>query len=701
LNSGNPKELVDALKAVMKNIERRVFSSSGVAINGSQLYQKLTSGLLLFQGSYSSEGWTGDLKAFNVDEISGDVDVLNPAWSAAQNLDLKVKSSGWDSRLIASYNGSSGIPFRFDSLADTQKSMIDADWATDSIPARNIMDYLHGDTSNEVRNGGGLRSRFSALGDIVHSTPAFKNGLVYTGANDGMLHAFDADTGEELFAYVPNLVFANLKYLAEIDYAHRYYVDLDPCVRDVTLPGVTTMLVGGLGKGGRGYFALDISGLSPAFGDLPASESVLADRVMWEYPDAATLATEVEDLGYSFSKVALVKSNDTNNAPWVVIFGNGYNSVNGHAVLFILDPTTGDLLKRIDTGVGDCNGLSTPFASDVDHNGTVDYVYAGDLKGNLWKFDLTSTNFNDWDVAYKESTTPEPLFKTPGQPITTRPDATWHCEQDGYLVMFGTGRYLGLADLTDNSQQAVYGIWDYGDDEDDGEYVGAFDGSTITGSNLPDTVSLLQQIVVVPTDDPYLRTLSAGEPDWKATTDGGAFGCGDNEGTDPCDPNSTGTFPDPVKHAGWFFNLPESGERVVSDVQVRDGKLTLVSYVNEGSTCGLAGHSWFMTIDPCTGGRLKDVYFDISGDFQFDDQDLINIGTAKDPIMVPPIAIQISGKVEMPTYVINKAGGYEKIIIPDDAGNPGGSGGPGGPGGGGAPVGKEPFEGMTYWRMLR
>jgi hypothetical protein len=214
LNSGNPKELVDALKAVMKNIERRVFSSSGVAINGSQLYQKLTSGLLVFQGSYSSEGWTGDLKAFNVDEISGEVDVLNPAWSAAYELDKKVENSGWDSRLIVTHNGSSGIPFRFDSLTDAQKSMLDPDWATDSIPARNIMDYLHGNTGQEVRNGGTLRSRFSALGDIVHSTPAFKNGIVYTGANDGMLHAFDASTGEELFAYVPNLVFANLHHLA-------------------------------------------------------------------------------------------------------------------------------------------------------------------------------------------------------------------------------------------------------------------------------------------------------------------------------------------------------------------------------------------------------------------------------------------------------------------------------------------------------
>jgi Tfp pilus tip-associated adhesin PilY1 len=699
LNSGNPRELVDALKAVMKNIERRVFSSSGVAINGNQLYQKLTSGLLLYQGSYSSEGWTGDVKAFKVDEDTAYVDILNPVWSASQMLDSKVQSYGWGTRLIVSYNGSSGIPFRFDSLVDTQKSQLDSDWATDDTYARKVMDYLHGDTSNEERNGGALRSRFSVLGDIVHSTPAFKNDMLYTGANDGMLHAFDAYTGEELFAYVPNLVFANLRYLAEIDYAHRYYVDLTPTLADVTLPGVSTMLVGGLGKGARGYFALDITDFTPT--TVPSLESLLGNRVMWEYPDANTLATEVEDLGYSFSKAAVVQTNDPDK-PWVVIFGNGYNSVNGHSVLFILDPATGDLLKRIDTGVGDCNGLSTPFASDVDHNGTVDYVYAGDLKGNLWKFDLSADDYTQWGVAYSDGVNPKPLFQTPGQPITTRPDVTWHCKKHGYLVAFGTGRWLGMADLEDPGTQAVYGIWDYGDDEDDGEYVGAFNGSIITDTNLPSTVLLLQQQVIESTENPELRSLSAGEPDWKTTTDEGA-GCGDHTGGDDCDPNdipSVDSHPDPVKNVGWFINLP-SGERVVSDVQIRAGKLTFVSFVNEGSTCGLTGHSWFMAIDPCTGGRLNEVYFDISGDASFDSQDLINIGTPEDPIMVPPVGVKIRGKVEMPTYVIDKS--VENIIIPGDDGTPIRIGGPGGGGGGddGNLKGKKAFEGMTYWRMLR
>jgi Tfp pilus tip-associated adhesin PilY1 len=505
-----------------------------------------------------------------------------------------------------------------------------------------------------------------------------------------MLHAFDVETGEELFAYVPNLVFKNLSALADPLYQHKYYVDLTPSIRDIPLTWLgtnTTMLVGGLGKGGRGYFALDLTGLSNNIADLPASESALDDRVMWEYPDAATPADEVNDLGYSFSKVSLVKSNaSAHNA--VVIFGNGYNSANGNAVLFILDPITGDLVKRIDTGVSTCNGLSTPVAVDVDDDERVDYVYAGDLKGNLWKFDLTDPDYNLWDVAYKDVGTPKPLFQTNNQPITTKPSVMYHCEKNGYLVAFGTGRYLGLADLADFSTQAIYGIWDYGDDEDDTEYVGAFNGSLISDTYLPGTVSLLQQIVV---DErtaygEVWRTQSAGQPDWKTTTLGGGA-CGDNAGTDDCDPNDIPSMeadPDPVRNAGWYFNLPESGERVVSDVRIRAGRLTVISYVATASTCGLSGHSWVAVLDPCTGGRLTEAYFDLNEDGQVDLQDLIDIPGDKG---VAPTSFKIDGKVEMPTYLID--GDTEIMYLPkiDTTMN--------------EKRGAAPAQDLTHWRVLR
>jgi type IV pilus assembly protein PilY1 len=161
-----------------------------------------------------------------------------------------------------------------------------------------------------------------------------------------------------------------------------------------------------------------------------------------------------------------------------------------------------------------------------------------------------------------------------------------------------------------------------------------------------------------------------------------------------------GAQPDPLQNVGWYFNLPESGERVVSDVQIRAGRLTLISYVAATSTCGISGHSWFMALDPCTGGRLQEAYFDVNGDRQFDDQDLVNIGTPENPILVTPLALKKDGKVEMPTYLID--GGIEKIIFPGNDGTPGGGGG------GGDDDdddddddGKAPDTGMTYWRVLR
>ena len=163
----------------------------------------------------------------------------------------------------------------------------------------------------------------------------------------------------------------------------------------------------------------------------------------------------------------------------------------------------------------------TPVAVDVNYDDKVDYVYAGDLKGNLWKFNLTSEDAANWDVAYYEGGTKMPLFKAAGQPITTRPDVMFHCEKDGYLVLFGTGKYLEDGDLSDTSGQAVYGIWDYGDDADNGEYVGTINSGTFTPSPLlpSDTVTLLAQNVVneQTANELELRTLSNSQADWTAS----------------------------------------------------------------------------------------------------------------------------------------------------------------------------------------
>ena len=161
------------------------------------------------------------------------------------------------------------------------------------------MKYLRGEAVS------GYRTRLKKLGDIVNSGPVFQDDVIYAGANDGMLHAFDAATGDEIFAYVPNLVFGNLSLLTDPAYTHRFYVDLTPTVKkgkDILDAGTTdTLLVGGLRKGGKGYFGLKVTDPKSV-----KTEDELAQRVLWEFPK-----TSDPDMGYSFSKPVVVRSNST------------------------------------------------------------------------------------------------------------------------------------------------------------------------------------------------------------------------------------------------------------------------------------------------------------------------------------------------------------------------------------------------------
>ena len=414
LTAYNAVELINDMFMILKDIELYSGSASSIAVNGDELYTKINSQVRLYQSKYYNQSWHGDILSFQVNQLTGE-DIQPAEWSAA-----KMMASKWaDNRLIATYNGKThGKPFQYSDLTDLQRSLLDPGWETDATLATDMVGYLRGEFDGEEENGGTFRNRSwtivdpghpnngeiivsSKLGDIVHSSPVYKNGVLYSGGNAGMLHAFNASTGEEIFAYVPHLVFGNLAALTSPDYTHKFYVDLTPTVRDVDVGGITTLLVGGLGKGGRGYYALDLSDIDPALNQIPGTEDDVADMVLWEYPDLNTPDAQKEDMGYSFSKAQIVKSYDA-SYPWIVIFGNGYLSANGRAVLIILDPVSGNPIRRIDTGVGTCNGLSTPTPVDVNSDGKVDYVYAGDLEGNLWKFDLTDPSAANWEVSYYE-----------------------------------------------------------------------------------------------------------------------------------------------------------------------------------------------------------------------------------------------------------------------------------------------------------
>ncbi|UCG66618.1 MAG: hypothetical protein JSW12_06270, partial [Deltaproteobacteria bacterium] len=261
----------------------------------------------------------------------------------------------------------------------------------------------------------------------------------------------------------------------------------------------------------------------------------------------------------------------------------------------------------------------------------------------------TNSDYTQWGVAYEDGGgDPQPLFQALGQPITTKPDVMRHPEKHGYLVVFGTGKYLGVTDFSDTSLNTIYGIWDYGDDTDNSEYLGFFNRGSTTNklSNQPGTVTLLaQEIVPSPDTDPNfpffwtvtvnnedlkLRILTNNSPDWETVDD------------------EAGQLPNPAVHAGWYFDLPLTAERVVTDVMIRDAKAIVISFTPEDEPCSIGGDSIVHEMDAASGGRLLAAQFDIDADAAIDSEDLIDIGEAS---KVAPTGIQKTGRLHVPAIL--------------------------------------------------
>jgi type IV pilus assembly protein PilY1 len=657
VNAGEPQALVEGMLQIIRDIkEREPTSAASVSVNGDGLFGKIGPDVLIFQASYSYQDneWGGDVKAYRVDEVTGDV-LTAPEdlkWSAAQVL----QSKAWSTRNILTFDGdNSGLFFEYEDLTDAQKQKLGSDLSAGSaadLQAENIANFIRG------KDFEGTDNREPMLGDVVHSSPVFEDDAVYVGANDGMLHAFDVNSGTELFAYVPNLVFDHLKDIADPSYAHQFYVDLTPTVKagEGLLGGVVrrTMLVGGLGKGGKGYFALDITN----------PHAINPTHVLWEFPKKDTLGVDVDDMGYSFSKPIVVPSYSA-AYPWIVIFGNGYNSPNGNSALFIINPLNGDVIKKIEAGIGPDNGLSSPIAVDVDFDGIVDFVYAGDLKGNLWKFDLTSDIVANWDVAFKDSGgKAAALFAATDpagnpQPITSKPDVMFHPEKPGFVVSFGTGKFLGVSDFANTQIQTIYGIWDYGDrifqpvvgwsPDDNKEFLGEFlsrDEAAQQLFNQPEKVKLLRQEaadVEVDFGDgniAILRALTANQPEWKTVSD----------------PDGGGQLPNPshtsTNHVGWYLDLDVyPGERVVSDVILRNGIMIVIGFIPDQGRCGSGGESVFMELNAFSGGQLAGINFDVNDDATVDEKDMVEIEVDGIKIKVPPSGKKLAGNIQPPAIL--------------------------------------------------
>jgi hypothetical protein len=513
----------------------------------------------------------GDLLALPIG-TTGSVAVIAPLWRASLQLDAQNPTTG---RRIVTTNGSgTATAFQWSALTASQQTQ---------LGSAAVLNFIRG-----VRTGEGTtyRLRSSVLGDIIHSNPAyvgkpvagytFDSYLAYAaanvsrpprvavGANDGMLHVFNAETGDEVFAYVPSMVVPNLSKLAANPYAHTYFVDGPLTAGDARFDSSWhSVLVGGLAAGGRGYFALDLTSAAVA------SEAATTDKVLWEFHAGSAGAT---NLGYGYSRPSIVR---LNNGQWAALLANGYLSATGRASLYLLDIESGAVIRELVVPDADANGLSSPTAIDTNGDFKVDVAYAGDLNGNVWEFNLSGSTPASWQVANAA----EPLFQTElagtvRQPITTAPEVGRH-PQGGFMVFVGTGRLLSVSDGGDKTQQAVYGLWDNG----------------WPAAELPiDPAALVSQQLFSATHTSTgasTRTASANSVDWAV-------------------------------HRGWKMPLEiagasslDQGERLLQDLTLRDNRVHLMSINPSIPT----GDNWYLQLNAFTGGAPPKTIVDINRDF--------------------------------------------------------------------------------------
>ncbi len=444
---------------------------------------------------------TVDLDGF-VPEVSGMSGQNN--WSALANFSNKG-STWWDTgRKVIFLKGNAQKAFRFNNLTPAQQASLSND----------MTNYIRGDQSKEFSQGGSYRDRHSILGSIIHSNPSYvtppaewiedenyvdfiekhkeRASEIVVGANDGMVHIFDAKTGEENYAYVPSMVIDNLHKLTLVDYVHQYYVDGQIIVKDAKVGSdYATLAVGGLGGGGKGLWALDVTYPTLANETYNSGKN---KKVLWELKGDA-------DLGNIYGKPNIVRLKGNNGTPKdYVVVGNGFNSDNGHAMLYIIDIAKGKVEKKITVSSGTNarpNGLSMPALIDTTGDGIIDYGYAGTINGEVYKF-----YFGEGDTNWINSGKIFVTHEGDKTPITTVPQVAKHPE-DGFLVTFATGRLFTEADITDKTKQWVYGIWDKNETD-------AYDKPKVTLINHNDLKE--QKISEISGEDTY--SLTNDKIDW-------------------------------------------------------------------------------------------------------------------------------------------------------------------------------------------
>lgn len=557
-----------------------------------------------YRAWFENGTFTGDIIQYDVSSsgvLSTDVDfVAIPPTASGSNWSARVQfnsknSSYWDdTRKIIFHDGTAQKAFDWPNLTSAQQTDLDSVAAGDGDASSDILDYIRGDQSNEEPSGNDYRARFSILGDIIHSNPVYvaapdakfilpgysdfktddiadggqadRAARVYIGSNDGMVHAFNASTGDEVYAYIPSMILGDLESLVADPATHKYFVDGQLAEGDADFgnsPSIEwhSLLVGGLGSGGKGIFALDITNA-----DLSSEVANTGDdlKILWEIDENNAVDINSDDvganIGYIHGKPQIARLPEIHSNSWMVVTGNGYGSTSGLAKLLMINKN--GVITEVAAGSATSNGLSPIALVDVDGDFDVDYGYAGDLQGDMWKFDFTTS-----------PVTAAKLFDgVASKPITAAPDIRIH-PNGGQFVYFGTGSLLSDDDSSNTTTQSIYGIWD----------------GTVNTVILDQTLS----------SDTY-------------TYDSGSYEIINTIRT------TSNTAIDWSTHRGWKVDLNISGERLVTKPIMRANRL---QFITHNPATGDYGDAWLLELNYLNGGTGPGVFFDLNRDSYLNNDD--------------------------------------------------------------------------------
>ncbi len=556
VSATDPTKFAEGLAEALAKINERTGSFSNVGATSST---ELNTGALIFSASYLSGAWTGALSAENA--LTGAVVwKTTNAGSIPSYATRNIYTRGGTLTGGVGATGTGGGT-TFPTAQQTSALVRTGGPANYEVTGADNASYIKGNQTKEGVAAGKLRSRSTVLGDIVDSSPAYvtDTNTVYIGANDGMLHAFNAANGRELFAYIPGII--NFGYLADVsrrDYDHRWFVDgpISISSRSLSPDGTKNILVGTLGRGGKGLYALDVT--TPG--------SFTSGNVKWERN--STSATPASDnMGLVLGKPVLAKVRNGSSTSAVVL-GNGINSGSDKAVLVVLNMDDGSVIREIPTDSTTNNGLFAPTGIYAADGKTLVYVYAGDLQGNVWKFDLTSSSPSAWSAkkifrAEKTAGIAQPITGGIASAVDPRTNKRW--------IFFGTGSFLTAADANDlgASKQSMYGVID-----------DIATGSAYTRTNLTSRT---------------VTSDGAGERYFQKLVN--------------------------LTTKGWYLDLPDNGERMVLDAQMDGSYLQFNTMIPSGDSCAdAAGSGYINAITPFSDMNAgTKSYFDLDGDGVTDD----------------------------------------------------------------------------------